>query len=135
MRNFVVLNVLLYFTATHCFELLSVLFFVRVPWNTFKWLSVFGHASINFCFLLKYINLVETGDGEQEIFYWGKSQISVPPTYLGVILFKIFYTKKNKLIIIEIFHILLTLDHYHLFTRQHDLFEIIIPESSVEQVK
>jgi len=78
---------------------------------------------------------VETGDGEQEIFYWGKSQISVPPTYLRVILFKIFYTKKNKLIIIEIFHILLTIDHYHLFTRQHDLFEIVIPESSVEQVK
>jgi len=71
----------------------------------------------------------------RKYFIGGKSQISVPPTYLEVILFEIFYTKKNKLIIIEILHTLLTLDHYHLFTRQHDLFEIVIPESSVVQVK
>lgn len=135
MRNFLVLNVLLYFTAAHCFESFMVLFFVCAPRNTFEWMSVFGHASINFCFLLKYINLVEPGDGEQEIFYWLKSQISVPPTYLELILFEIFYKKKYKLIIIEILHTLLTLDHYHLFTRQHDLFEIVIPESSDIQVK
>lgn len=70
---------------------------------------------------------------------WGgggeESQISVPPTYHEVILYKVFYTKKNKLVIIEILHTLLTLDHYHLFTRQHDLFEIVIPESSVMQAK
>jgi len=71
----------------------------------------------------------------RKYFIGGKSQISIPPTYLEVILFEIFYMEKNKLIIIEILHTFLTLDYYHLFTRQHDLFEIVIPESSVIQVK
>jgi len=79
MRNFVVLNVLLYFTATHCFESLSVLFFVHAPPNTFEWMSVFGHASINFCFLLKYINLWDRVTANRKYFIGGEeSNIRTP---------------------------------------------------------